>query len=220
MKHTFPTFDYENPHYQKGREVVGIDEVGRGALAGPLVVGAVIFPFVSESNQKDLLSLGIQDSKLLSAHRREILAIEIKNRASFWAIASTTPQEINTLGISRCLSRAVTELMIKTQKYCSNNQISFLIDGLPISHIPYNHLLACEFIIKGDMKCISIAAASILAKVERDTYMSEVSKKYPRYEWQINKGYGTEKHRDALKQYGPTDHHRDLYIRNIIKNEP
>lgn len=220
MKFLPPTFEFEDPYYRTGSHVAGIDEVGRGSLAGPLVVGLVIFSPTDLIQKNELLHLGIHDSKLLTPKMRETLAQEIKNRASFSALSFMSSDEINTIGISACLGQAVIQLMGKAIQHCQKKQISFLIDGLPISHIPYRDRSRCEFIVKGDMKSISIAAASILAKVERDAYMTQLAESFPAFDWAVNKGYGTKKHRDAIQNFGSTPHHRTLYIRNIIKNHP
>lgn len=172
----------------------GCDEAGRGCLAGPVVAAAVILPngFKSET---------LNDSKQLSEKKRLTLRKEIEENAIAYSVCFITNQEIDKINILnasfKAMSQAVKQLNIRPEL--------LLIDGNRFHtdlKIPYN----C--IIKGDAKYQSIAAASILAKTYRDEYMETLAKDYPEYNWQKNKGYPTKAHREAIKQFGITPHHR------------
>lgn len=182
--------------------IAGTDEVGRGCLAGPLVTAAVILP-------KNYINNEIKDSKLLTEKKRNELAIEIKKIALSYAIIYINSQivdEINPKQASRKgMKDAIEMLKIRPEHV--------LIDFEKI-----DITIPSSSIIKGDSKSISIAAASILAKVARDEYMSEIHSKFPYYNFASNKGYGTKEHLEALKKYGVTDFHRKSYkpIKNII----
>ena len=174
----------------------GVDEAGRGPLAGPVVAAAVIFP-------ANVRLEGIDDSKALTPERREILTGEITMKASAWGIGIATHEEIDSMNILEAsrlaMKRAVAEL---------NPQPEFcLIDGWSIPDWDFPH----EGIIKGDSKCFTIAAASILAKVHRDNLMAEFHKTYPVYGFDRHKGYPTEAHRDALRKHGPCPIHRKTF---------
>lgn len=179
--------------------IAGIDEVGRGPLAGPVVAAAVILP----SNYKNI---NIKDSKKLSNQKREKMAKIIKKIALTYSIVFVDVQTIDQINIKNAtklaMQKAVKKLKIEPQY--------LLIDYEKIDiNIPQ------QGIIKGDEKSISIASASILAKVARDQYMKKLAIKYPNYDFDNNMGYGTLKHREAIKKYGWTIHHRKTF--NPIK---
>ncbi|MDJ0661796.1 MAG: ribonuclease HII [Crocosphaera sp.] len=178
--------------------IAGVDEVGRGCLFGPVVAAAVVF---EEKSILQLQEIGVKDSKQLSPKRREILAVEIKNRAICYQIRYASSQEIDRLNILNAsllaMQRSVTKLSV-TPALC-------LVDGN--QEIP-NLTIPQETIIGGDKSSPIIAAASILAKVWRDNLMIRLAAKYPHYDLENNKGYGTKKHRAALQQYSPCFHHR------------
>ena len=172
----------------------GCDEAGRGCLAGPVVAGAVI---LDPNNPIK----GLNDSKKLSKKKRELLAIEIKEKALSWAIGEVDHYEIDEINILNAsflaMHRAVDAL--------KTNPEVLLIDGnrfTPYKEVPH------ECIIKGDGKVACIAAASILAKTHRDQLMDDFDVKYPGYGWTTNAGYPTKKHRDAIKELGITPIHR------------
>jgi ribonuclease HII len=174
--------------------LTGIDEAGRGPLAGPVAAAAVIFP-------KDLILPDLNDSKKLSEKKREALFEMIKEKASAYAIETVDNKIIDKINILKAtflaMSRAVLKLKIKPD-LC-------LIDGnQKIPGLPFNQ----ETIVKGDAKSACIAAASILAKVARDRIMFRYAKKYPVYEFEKHKGYGTKKHIEILKKYGHCPIHR------------
>ena len=173
--------------------IAGVDEVGRGPLAGPVVTAAVILP-----DSYDLP--GLTDSKKLTAKRRQVLDVEIKRQAICWAYGEASIDEIDQINILQAsllaMQRAVSKLTIKPEKV--------LVDGnrSPDFGIP------SVAIIGGDGIEDCISAASIIAKVSRDKLMSDYSLDYPEYGWQNNSGYPTKQHLDALTQYGITPHHR------------
>lgn len=182
------------PYLIKGRIEAGCDEAGRGCLAGPVTAAAVILP---EDFHNDLLN----DSKQLTERQRDILRPIIEREAIAWAVAFVSPQEIDEINILKAsftaMHRAIDQLVIKPE--------ALLIDGNRF--IKY-HDIPHTCIIKGDGKMMSIAAASVLAKTHRDEYMYRISKDFPQYAWEKNKGYPTPAHRDAIEKYGTTSHHR------------
>ncbi|MEL4896204.1 ribonuclease HII [Crocosphaera sp. Alani8] len=181
--------------------IAGIDEVGRGCLFGPVVAAAVVF---EKENIFQLQEIGVKDSKQLSAKRRETLATEIKNRAISYYISYASSQEIDRLNILNAsllaMERCVKKLSVVPQ-LC-------LVDGN--KKIP-NLIIPQETIIGGDRISPLIAAGSILAKVWRDQLIIRLAAKYPYYDLENNKGYGTKKHRLALQKYGSCFHHRHSF---------
>ena len=178
-----------------GKAVLGLDEVGRGPLAGPLAVAGVVLP-----DQPYIV--GLNDSKQLSAQRREELSLEIREKALAWTIQYIEASDIDEMGMSASLrtafSRAIAE--IEAQGVCID---VILIDGIPL------HLDKREInVIKGDGKCASIAAASIIAKVARDALMVEYDKRFPEYGFASNKGYGSSAHQQAIRNHGLSPIHR------------
>lgn len=185
--------------------VCGIDEAGRGPLAGPVTAGAVILP-------PDHDILYINDSKKLSPKKREMLYEQITSEAVSWAVASVTPQRIDEINILQATYEAVRTAVARLDPAPSvlvNDAVT--IPGISIRQIP---------VVKGDAKCISVAAASILAKVTRDRYMAELDEKYPEYGFAKHKGYGTKAHIEALKQYGPCPEHRRTFITHFVNSQP
>lgn len=182
--------------------ICGIDEVGRGPLAGPVVAGAVIL-------LKDCDILYINDSKKLSEKKRVELYDEIMDKAVATGIGFVTPERIDEINILQATYEAMREAMQKlgvTPDVLLNDAVT--IPGVAIPQVP---------IIKGDAKSISIAAASIIAKVERDRLMVKYDREFPGYGFAGNKGYGAATHIEAIKKYGPTPIHRRTFIRNFIK---
>jgi ribonuclease HII len=172
----------------------GCDEAGRGCLAGSVYAAAVILP---EDYQNDALN----DSKQLTPRRRRQLREVIQRDALAWAVGIVTPQEIDRINILNAsilaMHRALDQLTLRPQ--------AIIVDGnrfRPYASLPHT----C--IVKGDAKYLSIAAASILAKTCRDDYMDQLAEAFPQYDWKSNKGYPTKKHRDAIRRYGITPHHR------------
>lgn len=194
--------EYEKTYYVQGFQfVAGIDEVGRGPLAGPVVASAVILP-------KECSILGINDSKKLSSSKREELFHIIKEKALSIGIGIVSPQTIDEINILRATYKAmkiaIEELEIVPQM--------LLIDGS--NHLP-GILIPQQKIIGGDGKSISIAAASIIAKVTRDRLMDAYHELYPQYDFIKNKGYGTKTHINAIKKNGLCSIHRKSFTRNL-----
>ena len=200
---TKPTLNEEKQLWREGfTHIAGIDEVGRGCFAGPVVAAAVILP--QEFNATD----EINDSKLLSPKKREELAKIIKNHALNFAIAEISVEIINQIGIGKATQKAflqaVTTLSLKPDY--------ILIDAFYIEALTKKNQ---KPIIHGDGLSISIAAASIIAKVYRDGIMQNLHPQYPQYEFHQNKGYGTKKHREAIKKFGLCPLHRTSF--NLTK---
>lgn len=187
--------------YADKQYICGVDEVGRGPFAGPVMAGAVILP-------KDCEILYLNDSKKLSAKRREALYEEIKEKAVAYAVARVEPERIDEINILQATYEAMKEAV---EKLAPAPDI-ILVDAVTIPGID----TAQEPIIKGDARSVSIAAASVLAKVERDRVMMEYAEEYPGYGFETNMGYGTREHRDALKTLGPTPIHRRTFIHSYI----
>ena len=181
--------------------ICGVDEVGRGPLAGPVFTAAVILP-------KDCEILYLNDSKKLSEKKREELFLEISEKALAIGIGSCTPEEIDTGNIKqatrKAMLQAVQNLELRPGLVLVDAET---ITGLDIKQVP---------IIKGDAKSVSIAAASIVAKVTRDHLMMEYDRMYPQYGFASNKGYGSAAHMQALREYGPCPIHRRSFIKNIL----
>jgi len=195
-------FEFEKKYIKLGKKyIAGVDEVGRGPLAGPVVCCAVIMPL--EENE---LILGIDDSKKLSDKKRELLAKEIKSKAIAYNYCQLEPNEIDEINIlnatKKCMKGAVEGLSVKPDVV--------LVDGNDIGVD-----LPCEYIIKGDLKSYTIGAASILAKVYRDNLMVDYAKIYPEYGFEKHKGYGTKVHIDKIKEIGPCKIHRKTFIKNF-----
>ncbi len=193
-------FSFER-EYGDNEFICGIDEVGRGPLAGPVMTAAVILP-----KNCDLLYLN--DSKKLSAEKREILAEKIKENAVAWAIGRVEPERIDEINILQATYEAMRQAI---QKLSVKPDI-LLNDAVIIPEVDIPQVK----IIKGDAKSASIAAASIIAKVARDHVMVEYDKEYPGYDFAGNKGYGSASHVAALKEIGPCPIHRRSFIGNFV----
>lgn len=193
------------PYLQKGRIECGLDEAGRGCLAGPVFAAAVILP-------PDFSNEMLNDSKQLSEAKRYQLRPIIEWQALAWSVGVVYPEEIDKINILNAsflaMERAVLGLSMQPQHLLvDGNRFKTTLD------IPFT----C--IVKGDGKMQSIAAASILAKTYRDDYMNQIAESYPQYQWAENKGYPTQAHRLAIQQYGITPHHRLTYggVKEYIK---
>ena len=188
--------EYELAWWTEGKEyIVGMDEAGRGPLAGPLVVAAVCFP-------KGYQHEGIYDSKKVSEKKREEMFQIIQQDALEYHIQIVSPQEIDELNIYRATQKAMEDLSFQFKKIDG-----ILTDAMPLPHVSQEVIS----IVKGDQKSVSIAAASILAKVTRDRIMVEYDKMYPEYGFKDHKGYGTKKHLEAIEKYGVLEIHRESY---------
>jgi ribonuclease HII len=191
---------YENRYFDFAN-ICGIDEVGRGPLAGPVVAGAVILP-------KGCKILYVNDSKKLTAKQRDELSEEIMDKAVSYGIGVVSPERIDEINILQATYEAMRAAVSKLEPapdLLLNDAVR--IPGLTMRQVP---------IIKGDAKSLSIASASIIAKVTRDRYMEFVSDKYPEYDFASNKGYGSAAHIEALKKYGPCEIHRRSFIGNFV----
>ena len=182
--------------------ICGIDEAGRGPLAGPVVAGAVILP-------KDEKILYVNDSKKLSEKKREMLYDEIMSRALAVGVGVVGPERIDEINILQAtyeaMRMAVAQLTVPPDILLND---AVTIPDLPIRQVP---------IVKGDAKSVSIAAASIIAKVTRDRLMREYDQIFPEYDFASNKGYGTRSHIEALKALGPAPVHRRTFIRHFVQ---
>ncbi len=192
--------EYERKHLEKGAKyVAGVDEVGRGPLAGPVVCCAVIMPL-------DDLIEGIDDSKKLTEKKREALFDVIKEKAIAYSIREISQEEIDEINIlqavRKCMADAVNTLSVKPDVT--------LVDGVN-TNLPIN----AEYLTKGDSKSYTIGCASILAKVYRDRLMCEYAKTYPEYGFEKHKGYGTKIHVETIKEIGPCKLHRKTFIKNF-----
>ena len=191
-------YEKENARYEL---ICGIDEAGRGPLAGPVAAGAVILP-------KDCRILYLNDSKKLSEKRREELFLEIKEKALAWSVGIATPQRIDEINILQATYEAMREaiagLKIRPQVLLND---AVKIPQVEISQVP---------IIRGDAKSLSIAAASVIAKVTRDRLMKDYDKLMPEYGFAKHKGYGSAAHMEAIRKFGSSPIHRQSFIKNII----
>lgn len=214
---SLPDLTIESEYWKKGYTVLGIDEVGRGCIAGPLTVGIACFaPCSTHAELQSLLSLGIDDSKRLTARKRTILVDHILARAIHTDTVYSSVRLINDKGIEFALRDAISKLIRKYISVYPDRKIILLVDGRAIANIPYINDIERRHIIAGDRKSLTIAAASIIAKVSRDCYMATLSG-HKKYGWGQNKGYGTKAHGEAIKNYGVTSHHRTLFVRKILK---
>jgi ribonuclease HII len=189
---------------KKIKYLAGVDEAGRGPLAGPVVAAAVIF-------RKSTFIKGVNDSKLLTEKQREALYDKIISSAIAYSISIVEPvviDEVNILNATlRAMKQSVDDLKIKPDLVLVDGNRKFQSD-VPVVTI-----------VKGDSKSFSIAAASILAKVTRDRLMKKLAVQYPVYLWEQNKGYPTRLHREIIKQYGPSPFHRKSFLKNILTEQ-
>ncbi|HZQ30094.1 MAG TPA: ribonuclease HII [Patescibacteria group bacterium] len=210
---TRPDFSFEKKLWGKNiKFVLGVDEVGRGAFAGPLVAAGVIFPKTNKITKRLSFLKDVNDSKLIKAPLRKKLALQIKKHALFWSIQEIDIQTINHLGIGRANKmafRLVTKDLLGKLDKSSNYFL--LSDGYPVKFIKKIGLKRQLGIIDGDKKSLTIAAASIIAKVHRDSIMRKLAKNYPHYKFSRNKGYGTKSHQEALRIHGLTEIHRTSF---------
>ena len=185
------------PYMEAGRIEAGCDEAGRGCLAGAVYAAAVILP-------PDFHNDELNDSTQLSERRRYALRPIIEAEAVAWAVGVVTPEEIDRINILKAsflaMHRAIEQLKVRPEH--------LLIDGNRFTPYPG---IGHTTVVKGDGKYLSIAAASVLAKTYRDDYMNRLATEYPEYAWDVNKGYPTKAHREAIRQYGITPYHRKTF---------
>lgn len=195
-------YSYEIQAHNEGFSVVcGVDEAGRGPLAGPVFAGAVILP---ENYTHEILN----DSKKLSEKKRDLVYDDIIKDAVSWSVGIATEKEIDEINILNAtflaMKRAVEGLSIKPD-------LAF-IDGNRYPNTGVKEVT----IVKGDSKCMSVAAASIIAKVSRDRFMLQMAEKYPQYQFEKHKGYGTKLHYEMIEQFGVSEIHRRTFLKNIL----
>ncbi len=201
-------YKYENELYDKGLKYIGgVDEVGRGPLIGPVVTACVVLP-------KDFKLEGLTDSKKLSEKKRNLFYEYIKEHAVCYAIGMCTPKEIDEMNIYEASRQAMIRAIKEVEKKIPLEHV--LIDAMPISID-----IETTSIIKGDAKSISIAAASVMAKVTRDKMMYDLDKLYPEYGFASHKGYPTKKHLEAIHKYGLIEGYRKSYgpVKEILEVE-
>jgi ribonuclease HII len=195
-----PTLDVEREFFANGARIVaGMDEVGRGAIAGPVTIGVVAI----DANVGEIPA-GLRDSKLMTPKRREAMVPLAKEWGIAWATGSATAAEIDKFGIVTSLglaaSRALQNLRITPDVVILDGNTAFLMEEAGGPRIVTR--------IKADQDCACVSAASVIAKVERDTLMTQLHEQFPHYGWEGNKGYGAAVHTDAIKTHGVTDLHR------------
>ncbi len=196
-------YEYQN-ELAGGAQVVGLDEVGRGPLAGPLAVGAVVLP-------REPRIAGLNDSKQVKPADRERIAEEIKQRALTWSVCYVEPADIDAHGMTASL-RAAFQQALRNVEESGVNIGAVLLDGNPL------HMDPREInVVKGDGKCASIAAASIVAKVERDALMCRYAEQYPEYGFDACKGYASPAHIEAIKRYGLCPIHRVSFCHAFVQ---
>jgi ribonuclease HII len=209
-----PTLTRERAVWAEEHLLVGVDEAGRGPLAGPVVAAAVVFPRGCSAVR------GLRDSKILPASIRARLAERIRGRVMAFGVGAASAHEIDRYNIrvasAIAMRRAIACLLRRSslarfplgQGFRTSTdtgyQYRIIIDGLPLPEIGYAH----EALVDGDARCQSISAAAILAKTIRDRLMHRLAARYPGYGWHTNVGYGTEEHQEGLRVQGPTKHHR------------
>lgn len=198
---------YEDNLYAKGYKLIcGIDEAGRGPLAGPVVVGAVIM-------EPDSKLEWVNDSKKVTEKRREILYDKITNEAIAWGVGIVSEKDIDELNILNATKKGLHIAIEQIIEKLGKKPDIVIVDALreiDTFGVPY------QSIIKGDATCYSISCASIIAKVTRDRIMRQWNEVYPMYDFEKNKGYGTAKHIQAIKQYGPCTIHRKSFITHFV----
>ncbi len=228
MAGVVPTWELENDIVQQGADwIIGLDEVGRGCLAGPVVLGAAAFR--ADHIGSGTIPEGLKDSKLLTPRKRESLVEPIKEWADAVALGQSTNSEIDEWGISYSLGLAalraidaVEKALIAsdTENFTPRSKVAVILDGphdyispaigtFQAPDIPLIPRVYC--LVKGDQKCASVAGASVYAKVSRDNDVTRLAQENPQWEaygWEKNKGYGSQQHREAIAQLGPTPYHR------------
>ncbi len=201
------TFQIERRVISEGKIIAGVDEVGRGSIAGPVYAAVVLV------SSKDQYIPEVKDSKLLSRKKRERLFNEIKLKCLEYSVGSASEKEVDQMGIGNATARAMERAYMKLK----NKPDEVIVDGASIT----KPNITCTMIRGGDLLHYSISAASIIAKVTRDRYMYRIAMKYPSYGMDHNVGYGTLEHRNAVEKYGVLDIHRKTFspIKNMVGAE-
>ncbi len=224
-----PNFTFESSFWNKSLNIIaGADEVGRGALAGPVVAAAVVFdpssfsfssgPFQgSQKTASDWMDqIVIRDSKKMTARQREISSVWIKENARAFGIGEASVNEINTLGIVGATNRAYRRAIAKMS--CKIDHL--IVDAFYVPRLPGLPKKNQTAIVRGDSLIFSISAASIIAKVYRDNLMCELSERFTSYLWDKNKGYGTAEHTKAIQSIGTCKHHRRDFVKMSLRLKP
>lgn len=202
-----PSMRREAALWAEERLLVGVDEVGRGPLAGPVVAAAVVFPARSRRVR------GVRDSKVLPADKRKRLAQRIRSRALAVGVGAASTREIDRLNIRRATALAMRRAILRVCRASGVGNrsedplppdVTVLLDGLPMPELGMPH----EALVDGDARCYSVAAAGVVAKTVRDELMCRLARRHPAYGWDSNMGYATPEHRKAIAASGATAHHR------------
>lgn len=208
MYRSIPTANLEYFILSRGHSVIGIDEVGRGSLAGPVVAAVVL---ITEFSNFELIRY-IRDSKSLTPKKRQE-AYNLITKAYKYAIGSATCKEIDRYGIRYATYMAMQRAFLQLVSVINMGSYYILVDGKKtVIKLPLHNVFYYSY---GDSKVFSIAAASIVAKVYRDKLLNTLHKQYPFYNWKRNKGYGTKEHKLAIKKYGRSPYHRMTFLSNI-----
>lgn len=197
-------YDFEES-LASGGVVLGLDEVGRGPLAGPLTIGGVVLNKAAKRVE------GLNDSKQIPENHRDSIAKSVKEAALAWAVVHIPPSDIDTHGMTACLKKAFKQAIAEIEAQGVHVDV-VLLDGNPLHIDPRE-----KNVIKGDAKCASISAASVIAKVERDQIMRDYDKQYPGYDFASSKGYGSAHHRQAIAEKGITPIHRVSFCGNFLQ---
>lgn len=199
---------HERSAWSSGFLLIGIDEVGRGPLAGPVVAAAVCFPFHHKGIR------GVRDSKLVkNPAEREALATRIRAQASAWGLGAASVREIATLNIRRATALAMRRALMRCRRSLPlEAPVRLCVDGLPVPELGEEH----QALVQGDACCHAIAAAAIIAKCARDRLMHSLATRRPGYGWETNVGYGSEFHVNALRALGMTPHHRTMFCETAL----
>lgn len=202
MPGTVPSLRCERLAWAAGRLLIGVDEAGRGPLAGPVVAAAVVFPSGCRRPRR------IRDSKTLSEAQRDDAARRIRRAALAVAVGAASVREIDRLNIRIATIIAMRRAIGRARRRLGDVPTAVLVDGLALPELGLDH----EALVDGDARCLSVSAASIIAKTVRDRLMAALAQRYPGYDWGLNRGYGTETHRRAIELQGPTPHHRRSFM--------
>ena len=209
-----PSLFYEKKLWEKGYVICGIDEVGRGAFAGPLTAaGAILKPNLSKKDLENLQAVGINDSKLIKSDKRKEIIKFVHKYILYSTIQSISVDQINRFGIGNANKLAFQMVVRDVSHKLKNTQLFYLTDCFPISETEKS---IQENITRGDQISISIALASIIAKVHRDSYMEKLGLQFPEYGFDKHKGYGTKFHREIIKISGITPHHRSKFVARFV----
>ncbi len=197
-----PSLRRERLAWAAGRLLIGVDEAGRGPLAGPVVAAAVVFPSGCRRPRR------VRDSKTLSEAQRDDAARRIRGAALAVAVGAASVREIDRLNIRIATIVAMRRAIGRARRRLGDVPTTVLVDGLALPELGIDH----QALVDGDARCLTVSAAGIIAKTVRDRLMAALARRYPGYDWSLNRGYGTETHRRAIELHGPTPHHRRSFM--------